>query len=144
MPMRPYIEPFGNRIFQCTQLCKIRAHNAIHDEFATTLAPLLSTAGYLLPTSKLEDKPCLYLPSDPRALPFDLSFNPEPASPPLVNHASPYTTVGFDITISFPPPCPIFDPTSSDVTKILTANAYSHLQKYKKKKLGDSLPWRPV
>jgi hypothetical protein len=97
---------------------------------------LLSTAGYLLPTYKLEIKPRLYLPSDPHAWPFDLSFNPDPGSPPKINHTCPYTTVGFDITISFPPPCLIFDPTSSNVTKILTPNAGSHLQKYEKKKLG--------
>jgi hypothetical protein len=132
----PYSRNIDGDIFQCTRLCKIGAHNAIHNRFATALAPLLTTAGYLLPASKFEVKPCLYLPSDPHAWPFDLSFNPDPASPPQVNHACPYTTIGFDITISCPPPCPIFDPTSSNVTKILTANANSHLQKYKKKKLG--------
>ena len=67
------------------------------------------------------------------AQPFDLSFNPNPASLPQVNHACPYTTIGF--TISCPPPCPIFDPTSNDVTKILMANADSHPRKYEKKKL---------
>jgi hypothetical protein len=73
--------------------------------------------------------------SDPHARPFDLSFNPDPTSPPNTNHACPYTTIGFDVTIACPPPCPSFDPTSPDVITILTANADSHLQKYEKKKI---------
>jgi hypothetical protein len=108
----------------------------IRDGFATTLTPLLSTAGFLLPTSKLEVEPLLYLPSDPLTRPFDISFNPDPASPPQANHACPYATIGFDITISSTAPCPSFDPTSSDVTNILSANADSHLQKQERKKLG--------
>jgi hypothetical protein len=86
--------------------------------------------------SKLDVEPLLHPPSDPHTRPFDLSFNPDPTSPPLINHACPYTTIGFDVTIAGPPPCPSFDPTSPDVTKILTANADSHLQKYEKKKIG--------
>ncbi len=53
-----------------------------------------------------------------------------------MNHACPYTTIGFDITISGLAPCPSFDLTSSNVTNILSANADSHLQKHKRKKLG--------
>jgi hypothetical protein len=86
--------------------------------------------------SKLNVKPLLYLPSDPHAHPFDLSFNPDPTSPPLINHTCPYTTIGFEVIIAGLPPCPSFDPTSPDVTTILTANANSHLQKYEKKKIG--------
>jgi hypothetical protein len=97
---------------------------------------ILSTAGFLLPTSKLDVKPLLYLPSNPHAPPFDISFNPDPTSPPQANHACPHTTIGFDITISSLAPCPSFDPTSSDVTNILSANANSHLQKQERKKLG--------
>jgi hypothetical protein len=129
-------DPFGDHIFQCRRINKIAAHNFIRDGFATTLGPLLTTAGYLLPNSSVDVEPQLHLPSDPHARPFDLSFNPDPCSPPLINHACPYTTIGFDVTITSPPPCPSFDPTSHDVTTILTANADSHLQKYEKKKIG--------
>jgi hypothetical protein len=69
----------------------------------------------------------------------DLSFNPDPAYPPVARsttHAP--ITIGFDITTCCPPPCPIFDPASSDVPKILTANADSHQQKYEKKKRRSS------
>ena len=106
-PYSHHLDPFGDHIFQCMQLCKIVAHNSIDNSFATTLAPLLSMAGYLLPTSTVDVEPLLYLPSDPHAWPFNLSFNPDPVSPPQVNHTSPYTTIGFYITISCPPPYPI-------------------------------------
>jgi hypothetical protein len=108
----------------------------IRDAFATTLNPLLTAAGYLLPSSTLHIEPQLHLPSDPHARPFDLSFNPDPSSPPFINHACPYTTVGFDVTITSPPPYPSFNPTSPDVTTILTTSADTHLQKYEKKKIG--------
>ncbi len=131
-----HLNPFGNHIFQCRHINKIGAHNSIRDGFVTALAPLLSTAGYLLPLSKLDVKLLLHLLSDPHAHPFDLSFNPGPTSLPLINHACPYTTIGFDVTIASPPPCPSFDPTSSNVTTMLTANADSHLQKYENKKIS--------
>lgn len=129
-------DPFGDHIFQCRRINKIGAHNFIRDGFAATLGPLLTTAGYLLPSSTLDIEPQLHLPSDPHARPFDLSFNPDPSSPPLLNHACPYSTVGFDVTITGPPPQPSFDPASPDVATILTANADSHLQKFEKKKIG--------
>jgi len=112
------------------------AHNLIRDGFATTLGPLLTTAGYLLPSSTFDIEPQLHLPSDPHARPFDLSFNPDPSSPPLINHACPYTTVDFDVTITSPPPYPSFNPTSPNVTTILMAYADTHLQKYEKKRVG--------
>ncbi len=123
---------------------QIGAHNAIWDGFATALAPLLSTAGFLLPTSKLEVESLLYLPSDPLARPFEISFNPDPASPPQANQACPYTTIGFDITISSTAPCPSFDPTSSNVTNILSTNADSHLQKQERKKRGRNNKKKPA
>jgi len=108
----------------------------IRDGFATTLGPLLTTVGYLLPSSTLNIEPQLHLPSDPHARPFDFSFNPDSSSPPFINHACPYTTVGFDVTITSPPPYPSFNLASPDVTTILMANADTHLQKYEKKKIG--------
>ncbi len=114
-PCGRHNDPFGDHIFQCRRINKIGAHNFIRDGFANTLGPLLTTAGYLLPSSTLDIEPQLHLPSDPHARPFDLSFNPDPSSPPLINHACPYTTIGFDVTITSPPPCPSFDPTSPDV-----------------------------
>ena len=34
-PCSRHIDPFGNQIFQCPLRCKIGAHNAIHNGFAT-------------------------------------------------------------------------------------------------------------
>jgi hypothetical protein len=73
-----------------------------------------------------------HLPSNPNACPFDIAFNPDPALPPNVTHACPYTSIGADITISCPPPCPNFDLDSPDVLNILSANAEAQLQVYEK------------
>jgi hypothetical protein len=78
----------------------------------------------------------LHLLSDPSARPFDIAFNPDPAFPPNVTHACPYTSIGTDITISRPTPCPNFDLDSPEVSNILSANADAHLQVYKKQKLN--------
>jgi hypothetical protein len=56
--------------------------------------------GYLLPSSIVDVEPLLYLPSDPHAWPFNLFFNPDLASPPQVNHTSPYTNTGTLASIS--------------------------------------------
>ena len=86
-PCRCRLNPFGDHIFQCRHINKIGAHNSICDGLAITLAPLLSTAEYLLPLTKLDVKPLLHLLSDPHAHPFDLSFNSDPTSLPNTNHA---------------------------------------------------------
>ena len=84
----------------------------------------------------MDTEPILYLPSDPHSCPFDLSFDPYPASPPLTSHGCPSTTVGADITISSLPPKLSIIPSSPDVLQVITANADSHLQKCKCRKLG--------
>ena len=81
-------------------------------------------------------EPNLYFPSDPHSRPFDLSFDPHPAPPPLTSHGCTSHTIGADITISFLPPKLPINPNSPDVLQIITANADSHLQNYKRKKLG--------
>ena len=80
-------------------------------------------------------EPNLYLPSDPHSHPFDLSFDPYPAPPPLTSHGCTSHTIG-----AFPSKRPL-DPNSPDVLQIITANADSHhansqLSKYEHKKLG--------
>jgi hypothetical protein len=55
--------------------------------------------------------------------------------PRRITHA-PTQQLDFDITISGPAPCPSFDPTSCNITNILSANADSHLHKHKQTKLG--------
>jgi len=115
---------------------KIGIHNAIHDGFAHALVPALSTAGFVPPNSTVDMEPSLYLPSDPHSHPFDLSFGPHPAPPPLTSHGCTSHTVATDITISSLPPMVPLNPNSPDVLQIITANADSHLQKYERKKLG--------
>jgi hypothetical protein len=81
-------------------------------------------------------EPILYIPSDPHSCPFDLSFDPYPALPPLTSHGCTSATVGADITISSLPPKLSIIPSSPDVLQTITANADSHLQKCKGRKLG--------
>ena len=126
---------YGNHMFQCKRICKIGAHNNIRNGLPLVLAPTLSTSGYILPSSKFAIEPMLHLPSDPNARPFDIAFDPDPSIPPLITHACPYATIGTDIPISYPPPCPLFDLDSPDVLRILSANANLHLQVFKKRKL---------
>ena len=126
---------FGDHTFQCKRICKIGVHNNIRDCLPSVLTPALSTSGYILPTTQFAVEPTLHLPSDPNARPFDISFDPDPSLPPHVTHCCPYTTIGADITISYPPPCPSFDLDSPDVLRILSANADSHLQIFEKRKL---------
>jgi hypothetical protein len=121
---------FGNHIFKCTHICKIGIHNAFHDGFAQALAPVLSTAGFVPPNSTVDTEPNLYLPSDPHSRPFDLSFDPYLAPPPLTSHGCTSHTVGANITISSLPPKLPLHSNSPDVLQIITANANSHLQKY--------------
>ena len=104
--------------------------------FAHALAPALSTARYVLPNTNVDIEPNLYLPSDPHSCPFDLSFDPYPAPPPLASHGCTSHTIGANITISSLPPKPLINPNSPDVLQIITANANTHLQNYERKKLG--------
>jgi hypothetical protein len=82
-PCGQQVNPFGDHVFQCTQICKIGVHKSIRDSLRPILYPALSTTGYLLPTSNFEVEPMLYLPLDPNTCPFDISFNPDPALPPM-------------------------------------------------------------
>jgi len=130
------VDIFGDHIFKCTRICKIGVHNAIRDVFAHQLAPALSIAGYVLPNTTVDMEPNLYLPSDPHSRPFDFSFDPYLAPPPLASHGCTSQTVGADITISLLPPRPLINPNSPDVLQIITANADTHLQNNERKKLG--------
>ena len=109
---------------------------SIRNGFTHALAPVLSTVGFVPPNSTVDTEPNLYLPSDPHSRPFDLSFDPYPAPPPITSHGCTSHTIGADITISPSPPRLPLDPNSPDVLQIITANADSHLQKYERKKLG--------
>jgi hypothetical protein len=100
------------------------------------LAPVLSTAGFIPPNSTVDTEPILYLSSDPHSHPFNLSFDPYPAPPPLTFHGCTSSTIGANVTISSLLPKLPINPDSPDVLQIITANADSHLQNYECKKLG--------
>jgi hypothetical protein len=100
-----------------------------------TLEPKIGIPNQALNTT-VDTEPILYLPSDPHSCPFDLSFDPYPASPPLTSHGCTSTTVGTNITSSSLPPKFSIIPSSPDVLQIIMANADSHLQKCECRKLG--------
>jgi hypothetical protein len=83
------VDIFGDHIFKCKCICKIGVHNAIPDGFADALAPVLSTFGFIPPNSTVDTELILYRPSDPHSRPFNLSFDPYPAPPPLTFQAAP-------------------------------------------------------
>jgi hypothetical protein len=130
------LDPFGDHVFKCTRICKIGTHSFICNGFARALTPALTTAGFILPNSTADVEPQLCLLSNPHTCPFDISFIPYPTLPPNAHHGCTYTTISADITIGSLPPIPSIDHTSPDVIKTIAANDDSHLQSYKRRKLG--------
>jgi hypothetical protein len=120
------------------------AHNFIRDGFAHTLAPALTTAGYIFPNKAVDIEPQLYLSSDPHTRPFDLLFDTYPSIPPNMNHGCFYTSVGANITTSYSPPSLPINPTSPHVVNNIKANYNSHLQSYERRKLGQNNKRNPT
>jgi len=109
------------------------AHNFIRDGWATGLQPVVATAGYILPTSKLETEKPNLVPCDKGARPFDLSFDIDPHPSATAPVHCPFSTIGGDITIT--PPVPLSDfSTSDDVIESVAAAAETHLQTRERKK----------
>ena len=59
--------------FNCPKNHKGRPHNMITNKFSQALAPLLTTANIISPTTILDKETHLHLPADPTARPFDVS-----------------------------------------------------------------------
>ena len=103
------------------------APNFIQNGWALRLQPVIATAGYTLPSSKLETEKLHLVACDMGARPFDLYFDVDPNPSPCAPATCPYTTIGGNVTI--PPPVPASDfITSDDVIEFVTAAAESHLQ----------------
>ena len=114
------------------------AHNFIRDGVALALQPILATAGYILPTAKVEvEKPHL-VQNHPGVKPLDLSFDVDPMHSPDAPSTCPFDTVGWDVTIVPPvPPSPVSGPLV-DVIESVTAAAEQHLQSRERMKLNRS------
>lgn len=110
------------------------ASNMLRDGGAEALQPAIATAGYILPTSKLETEKPNVIATDPEARPFDISFDIDPSPTDDGPPACPFTTIGGDFVISSPPP-PSDLTSCLDVEETVTATAEHHQQKYEKRKL---------
>jgi len=67
---------YSDHPFNCPKNHKGRPHNMITNKFSQALAPLLTTANIISPTSTLDKETHLHLPADPTACPFDVSYKP--------------------------------------------------------------------
>jgi len=67
---------YGDHPFNCPKNHKGRPHNMITNKFSQALAPLLTTANIISPTTNLNKEINLHLPADPTARPFDVSYKP--------------------------------------------------------------------
>ena len=108
------------------------AHNFIRDSLARDLQRPLATAGYILPTAKLQTEKPYIIASDKGARPLDVSFDLDPT---ITAEAAccPYSTCGGDVTIVRPVP-PSDLSSSEDVIDTVTAAAEQHLQKWGERK----------
>jgi hypothetical protein len=99
----------------------------ISNKFSQALAPLLTTANIISPTTNLNKETNLHLPADPTARPFNVSYKPNIDCLP----SNVFSMIGYDITITnATPPLPTnHDPPSSlDCITNYTANADLSLQ----------------
>lgn len=127
---------WGDHAFHCVSNNKKMAHNIIRDTLAATLPPILSTAGYILPTTlPLETEKPNVIDSDTNLFPLDVSFDIDP-SPSTATSAAfvPYSTIGGDVTITPPVQAPRLS-ASVDLYEKVTAVAERNLQTKERLKL---------
>ena len=108
------------------------AHNFIRDSLARDLQQPLATAGFILPSAKLQTEKPYIIASDKGARPLDVSFDIDPT---ITAEAAfcPYSTCGGDVTIVRPVP-PSDLATTEDVIETVTAAAEEHLQQWGERK----------
>ena len=110
------------------------AHHFIWDGWALTLQRVLASAGYILPSAKLETEKPHLIDCDLGAAPLDLSFNINLSPSPAAPAACEYICVSGDVTIT--PPVVNFNfSQSANVIESVTAAADTQLQKKEKGKL---------
>lgn len=128
-------DPFGDHMFNCRNISKKMAHNIIRDSWATALQPALATAGYIRTNTKLDLERKNLKISDISAQPFDISFDPDPATNNSTHTPCPYSTIGTDITVTHCPNKPTTPDSSGNAAPFFSANADKHLQTVERKKL---------
>ena len=126
------IDSFGDHWFSCRNINKTIAHNIVRDSWATALQPALAAAGYINHSSKLDIERTNLPITEISARPFDFSFDPDSSGP--MHTPCPYTTIGFDITITNSCVASSTNDSSGDAPS-RSASADLHLQEAERKKL---------
>ncbi|EJK51822.1 hypothetical protein THAOC_28972 [Thalassiosira oceanica] len=106
---------YGHHALSCPRNSKKGAHNMIRDGTQCFLCPALREANYMLPGDEIETEKKGICPSNCNIKPFDASF------PPRL-HSCHCNNIGFDYTLSPPPPPSSIGPTT-DIQQQLSANA---------------------
>ena len=91
---------WGNHDFSCTEHNKTMAHHFIWDGWTLALQRMLASAGYILPTAKLETENPHLIDCNLGANPLDLSFNIDPSPSPAASATCEYACVGGNVTIT--------------------------------------------
>ena len=125
---------FGDHTFKCKKISKTVSHNIVRDSCAKALQPALSQAGYIRPSSQLEIEKKHIKTRDISALPFDVSFDPDPTITDNTHTHCPYSTIGADITITHSASTPSTFDISENAISSATAFADKHIQRFERKK----------
>jgi hypothetical protein len=115
----------------------MEAHHSIRDALAKSLQRILTEAGYILPTAKLDTELAGVVASSRDIKPLDVSFDLDPHPDAQAASSCPYDTVGGDVTIVKPVPSTPALPNPDIATFIesVTATTESNLQTGERKKL---------
>jgi hypothetical protein len=109
----------------------------ITNKFSQALAPLLTTANIISPTTNLDKETHLHPPADPTACPFDVSYKPNIDCHP----SKVFSMIGYNITITNTTPLlPTnqYPPSSLDCITNYTASADLSLQDHARNKLNQT------
>lgn len=136
-------DAFGDHCFRCSANHKLAAHNIIVDGWADALHAPLATAGFILPSTKLDTERPNVVECSPGIRPLDLAFDIASSISKPNRVSCDYPTVGGDVTIA-PPPSPATILPSEDVIDKVTANADQHLQKKERRKYARAAKEDPV
>ena len=108
----------GDHAFCCIKNNKKMAHDYCCSGFCAALQKPIATAGYILPTAKLELEKANLIDCDKGARPLDVSFHPDLSLDAYAPAPCPFSTVGGDVTIAPSPPATTLTNLSDVITML--------------------------
>ncbi|KAL7531480.1 hypothetical protein ACHAXR_004065, partial [Thalassiosira sp. AJA248-18] len=96
------IDPHGKHIFCCRRVSKMACHNRVRDGTAPIVKEVLTTAGFIGSSSRMEIEPRRVVEDLPSLRPFDMAFRPVPSFKHTHIPPCPFTQIGVDVTITSP------------------------------------------